>query len=103
MTQLKLILERLKKPSVILSITAQVITVLTLLNVNVDKTVVIGLVTAVCSILTLLGILSNPSNKNQWYADDIYTCPNCGKKTVHVMVNGKMVCSECGSEYTEQK
>lgn len=102
MNQLKLILSRLKNPSVILSILSEVITILMLLNVNVNIDLVTGIVTAVCSILVLLGILSNPTAQNRGYGDDVMRCENCGKDSLHVQVNGKMVCIDCGEEKTDE-
>ena len=99
MKQVNVILERLKNPSVILSIVAQIVTLLMLFGVNANLNIIMGVITAGCSILTLLGIVSNPSSQKKWYRDDIYICSNCHKKSVHVMVNGKMICSECGAIY----
>lgn len=98
MEQIKIILQRLKNPSVIMSIVSQIITILVLLNVNVDKQAVTGVVTAICTILVLLGILSNPDTNTKGYGDDMIQCDHCNKLTKHVLVNGKMVCSECGNE-----
>ncbi|MEG0570305.1 MAG: hypothetical protein RR497_01530 [Oscillospiraceae bacterium] len=98
MTQFKLILSRLKNPSVILSIVSQVITILVLLKVDVDASIVTGIVAAICSIFVLLGIMSNPSTQKISYADDIYTCENCGEKNAHVLVGDELVCSSCGSK-----
>lgn len=96
MEQLKLILKRLKRPGVIISITSQIITVLLLLNVNVNIDVVTGIVTAICSILVLLGILSDPDSEQMGYGDIFALCSGCGKKTHHVFINGQLVCKECG-------
>ena len=101
MVQLKLILLRLKNPSVILSIISQVTALLLLFHIKLDESIVIGVATAVCSILTTLGILSNPSSKNKGYGDDIYVCKNCGRKSVHVFVKGQMVCCDCGCVKTD--
>jgi uncharacterized membrane protein len=100
MKQLKVFLGRLRNPSVILSIASQVITILLLFNVNVDRDIIFGVITASCTILTLLGIMSNPSTETQGYTDDIYICEHCNKETVHVMVNGQLVCTECGTAST---
>ncbi|MEG2518810.1 MAG: hypothetical protein RSB65_04065, partial [Oscillospiraceae bacterium] len=99
MTQFKVILERLKKPSVLISIASQIATILLLFKVNVDMTIVTGVITALGSILVLLGILSNPNTQNKGFGDDILPCAGCGKDTVHLMVNGEMVCRECGTVF----
>lgn len=96
MKQLQVFIGRLSKPSVIISIASQIITILILLKVNVDKELILGVVTTCCSILVTLGILSNPTSDKKDFLDDIYFCPNCQKESVHVMINDKMVCSECG-------
>lgn len=98
MKQLELVLNRLKNPSVILSIVSEIVTILVLLNVSVNANLITGIVTSVCSILVLLGILSNPTTKNKGYGDDIIECENCNKCTQHTLINGKMICSECGNE-----
>lgn len=102
MKQLLLILERLKKPSVLLSIASQIVTLLMLFNVKVDMNLVTGIITAITAILVLLGIVSNPTTKTGSYGDDILDCSLCGKQTAHVLINGKMVCSECGGVYEEK-
>ena len=99
MNQFKVILERLKKPSVILSIASQIIAIFALLNVNIDATMVTGVITTGCSVLVMLGIMSNPSTKNKGFGDDILECAGCHKKTSHVLVGKKMVCSVCGTAH----
>lgn len=96
MDEWKKILSRLKNPSVVLSIFAQIITILSLLNVNVDLTIAKGILTAVCSILVLLGIMSNPTTENKGYGDDMLLCSHCNKKSPHVLICGEMICTECG-------
>lgn len=95
------ILERLKHPSVVLSIASQVVTILLLLNISVDQTAVTGIVTAACSILVFMGIMSNPTTKNKWYGDDTLYCENCQNNTPHIPVAGNMTCAYCGTVYTE--
>lgn len=97
MKYLEAILNRLRKPSVVLSLTSQIITILLILRINVDKNMVVGVVTIACSILVTLGIMSDPTTKNKWYLDDVRTCSNCKEKTAHTLVNGKMVCKGCGA------
>lgn len=95
--QFSIILKRLKKPSVVISIVSQILVILTLLHVSVDVDAVHGITISVCSILALLGIMSNPGTKNKGFGDDIRHCPSCDKDTIFCEVNGKMVCSECGA------
>ena len=101
MPQGKAILERLRNPSVIFSIAAQLVTILTLLKVPGDANLIAGIVTASCSILVMLGILSNPTTKNKGYGDDILHCEGCGANSEHVEVAGQMYCKECGTLYTD--
>ena len=87
--QLKVMLSRLKNPSVVLSIASQIIAILMLLNVHVDE----GIVT---------GIMSNPESTKKGYGDDIYKCPNCNCDCEYVEVNGKLVCKKCGTEKPQE-
>ncbi|MEG1687675.1 MAG: hypothetical protein RR022_02000 [Angelakisella sp.] len=96
MQQFKLILNRLKNPTVLLSIASQLITVLLLFRVEIDRNLLTGLVTAVCTILSLLGIVSNPDSQNRGYGDDLYYCKGCQEQSHHVRVGNSMVCSQCG-------
>ena len=99
--QFSLILKRLKKPSVVISIVSQILAILALLHVSVDVDAVHGITISVCTILALLGIMSNPETKAKGYGDDIQYCNACGKDTNFCEVNGKMVCSECGAAAQE--
>ena len=101
MTQFKVILERLKNPSVILSIVSQIAGIAVMINPNVKADVITGVAMSICSILVLLGILSNPNTKNKGFGDDILMCSKCGKPSVHIEVAGQMVCQECGAVYME--
>lgn len=96
MHQLKVMLKRLQNPSVVMSIASQIITILLLFNIDINRSIVIGVVTAVCSILVLLGIMSNPDRQNGGFGEDIAHCEACDKRTVHVVVAGEMVCKNCG-------
>ncbi|MEG2383474.1 MAG: hypothetical protein RR885_00055 [Oscillospiraceae bacterium] len=87
----------MKRPSVLLSIAAQVVAILTLLRVQVDMTIVTGIIAAISSILVLLGIMSDPDTKKLGYGDDIMFCENCQKDSVHKLINGVLVCKECGN------
>ena len=96
MSQLKTILRRLKNPSVVTSVVAQILTILMLVNVEVDHTLITTLVTAVCGTLSLMGIMSNPDTKNKGYIDDIQMCEHCNEKTSHVKVGNNLICEKCG-------
>lgn len=99
MKQIQLILNRLRKPSVIISIISQLATILILCGVDIDKNLTTTIITAICSILTLLGILSDPESQNKGFSDTILICSHCNKASRHVYVNGKYICAECGCEY----
>lgn len=96
MQQIKLLLARLKKPSVLISLTSQVAAILVLLGSTVDVTAVTAIATAVCSLLATLGILSDPTAQNKGFGDDLGYCENCGALAPCVMVAGQLVCRHCG-------
>lgn len=102
MDQLKLTLSRLKKPSVIISLVSQIAPILILLGFNIDEHALMTVTYALCSILVTLGILSNPDTNQKGYSDDLLTCSNDGLLSPHVMVNGQMVCKNCGAVYQPQ-
>ena len=95
--KLKTIISRLQKPSTILSIVSQIISIVILLGVNVDVSEVTTITAIICSILVTMGILSNPDTVNGGYGDDILECGAEGLQTAHVQVNGKMLCKDCGA------
>ena len=70
MIDLKTILKRLKNPSVLISIASEIVVIFMLFNVGIDVNVVSGTLTAISSILVLLGILSNPDTVNKGYGED---------------------------------
>lgn len=98
MSQIHAILERLKKPSVLISIASQIATILLLFNIPVNMNLVSAVITGLFSIFVLLGIVSDPTTQTKGYGDDWIKCSGCQKTSRHVMVNGKMVCTECGCE-----
>lgn len=98
--QLLVMLNRLKNPSVVLSIASQFIIILTLFHVNVDRNIITGIVTAICSILVSLGIMSNPEQKG--YSDNITYCEKCGENEVHINIADKLVCIKCGTSKFNQ-
>jgi uncharacterized membrane protein len=99
--QIMLYIGRLKKPSTIISLTSQVVSILLLLGVHINQTEVMGIAAAICSLLVTMGVLSNPDSNKKGYGDDLKICSNDGNLTKHVLVNGQMVCEECGAVYKE--
>lgn len=97
MKEVKVILERLKNPIVIMSIASQVLIILAMFNVNVDVGLVTKVIVAGCSILVSLGVMNNPAKDT--VTTEQLQCENCGKLTKHVMVADKYVCQECGYVY----
>lgn len=102
MVQLQLVLKRLKKPSVIASLTSQVMTLLLLFNIEIDTTLITSVISSVMSIFVILGIFSNPDAKKRGYRDDISQCTKCGKMTQHVPIGSKMICAVCGCSSNER-
>lgn len=96
MHQFRTILRRLRKPSVLISVFSQVLTITMLFQINHNLNIITGVMTGVCSILVLLGILSDPNTMNKGYGDDFALCTGCNKMCEHVQVNGNMICRECG-------
>jgi uncharacterized membrane protein len=90
---------RLRKPSTIISLISQVVSILLLLGVHVDQSAVMGVAAAACSVMVTLGVLNNPDSEKKGFGDDILTCSSSGLPEKHVMVNGQMVCQKCGSVY----
>lgn len=103
MNQLQLTLRRLRKPSVMLSLISQVVAILVLLGYPVQEDLVMGVAVSACSVLVLLGIMSNPDTKKKGYGDDLLQCANSGLIEQHTMINGEMICTKCGAVYEEDK
>ena len=101
MKQLQLILNRIKNPSVLISVVSQFVAILMLLNINIDGEMVSGVVTGISSILVLLGILSNPDTETAGFGDDIHFCESCNKEVNHLRVADKLVCKDCGFTNTK--
>ncbi len=97
--QLVAYMGRLRKPSTLLSLVSQVVSILLLLGIHINQSAVMAVAAAVCSLMVTLGILSNPDTAKNGYGDDILTCSVSGKKEKHVLVNGQMVCQNCGTVY----
>lgn len=96
MVQLRLILKRLRKPSVIASLTSQIITLLILFNVTIDTTLITSIITSITSILVILGVFSNPDTQKKGYRDDVSPCCKCNTNTQHVKIGDDMICVICG-------
>lgn len=93
----KSILKRLTNPSVLVSVVSQIALVLLLMCSKIDVGMIPGFVAAL--ILILLGIISDPNTLNKGYGDDLFVCSHCQKVCEHVMIEGKMICRECGTVY----
>lgn len=100
MQQIKLLLARLKSPSVIISIVSQVAAILVLLGHTVDANLVTTMAAAVCSLLVTLGILSDPNTQNKGFGDDLRYCDHCGAVTPHITITGTLTCRNCGDQTT---
>lgn len=103
MKRLKIILQTIKTPSVMLGILSQIIAVLLLLGVDVNINLITGLVTALCSIFSLLGLMQLPPTqeaKAKSPADTLLRCAICKRTTPHILVNDLMTCSKCGRVYS---
>ena len=94
---LKTFLYRLRNPKVITGIVSQVVTISMLLS-NPDVTAFSGVAAAVCSILSMLGIISDPDEKGLKVKNKYMTCTSCGKFSCHIDAGGKKICKECGNE-----
>lgn len=103
MEQMRIILKRLRKPSVIISLLAQAASIVMVLNLSADMDMISGIVLSACSVFVILGILSNPSTRKKGYGDDILLCSGQNRQHEHVEVAGKMVCTECGCANGEDK
>lgn len=100
MNQLQLILARIRKPSVFASLTSQIVTLLMIFKIDVDLTMVTGIVTSITSILVILGIISNPDARNRGYKDDFALCSGCNKNTQHITIGEDSICTKCGAVST---
>lgn len=101
MVQLRLILKRIRKPSVIASLTSQIIALLVLFEVQIDTAFISNFVTVITSIMIILGIFSNPDSQQKGYGDDIRTCSKCKQLTQHVKIGDNMICVNCGGTSNE--
>lgn len=97
--QLLYIVSRLKRPKVLISIVSQIVTLLILFGFQVDENLILTATAIICSILAAMGVMTNPDTQTQGYGDDFLTCSKSGEVEPHVMVNGQMVCKNCGAVY----
>lgn len=102
MKQLKVILTRLKNPAVLLSITSQLLTLVMLIWGNQNMSVFKGVIAAVSSIFVMLGIVSDPTAPRKTSGDDMLPCSHCRRRTAHYLIAGKLLCCECGKEYSKK-
>ena len=93
--------KKMAKPKILTSVVAELTSMSMLFNVHVDIGIVEMAVAALCGILVLLGIITDPNAEKKGYADDIRRCSHCQKNTSHVRVNGNMLCRTCGGVYDE--
>ncbi len=98
MNQLKIYLNRLRKPATLASVGSQLFGMLMRANLDVDYAHILHIFTALTAIITILGVLSNPDTKNKGYGEDFAYCEHCQKKTPHLGVGGKSLCQYCGCE-----
>lgn len=96
--QLQLIKFRLKKPSILLSLISQIVTLLYIFKIDIDTELITSVITCITSILIILGIISNPDSKQKSYVDDFAVCCNCNKVTQHVAIGDAMFCKNCGCQ-----
>ncbi len=101
--QLMITLSRLKNPSVVIGIVSQIIAMLTLLHVSTNISFVMAITVGVCSILVTIGIMSNPTTENVGFGDDILYCSNCKTEKEHVLVGDKFYCKQCGASLRTDK
>ena len=97
------IIIRIKKPSVVLSLVSNFITLLVTMGFKLDSKYIMSLATIICSILVTLGILSNPDSATKGYGDKYLICSRTGQLEPHEEIGGKMLCQNCGAEYDSTK
>ena len=97
------LIKRLRKPSTIISLVSHMTTIFLFVGISVDIDVITGVTATICSALITLGILNNPDTVENGYGDDLLYCRACGRKAIHLNINGRMVCKDCGVPYNEQK
>lgn len=62
---MKEIIERLKSPIVIAGILAQIVLIIAIFNVELSETFK-AVATPIVTMLTLIGLLNNPTDKENW-------------------------------------
>lgn len=98
MEQLGYIIQRLKKPSVLISISSQIATLLLVANINIDEVIIIEVISVICTLLTFFGIVSNPDTDNKGFGDDIAFCDKCNKNSKYIRIGNQVICTECGTK-----
>ncbi len=99
---MKQILERLKNPTILLSVVSQIVAMLILVGVKIDEQMALTLAGMGVSILGSLGILSKKGIAGYAAKTENLTCSNSGEVEPHVLINGQMVCTKCGAVYTNE-
>ena len=100
--QLKIFLQRLRKPSVVISIVSQIAILLISFGFDVNHNAVLQFAEIICSLFVFIGIMHNPDAKSKGYGDDILECSNEHEKEPHVLINGRLVCKICSTYYDEE-
>ncbi len=98
MKTLKLIWTRLKKPHVLLGILSQMVIILKAFDVQINTESLSVVITAICSILVLMGIIADPDKSDYGLCQDIKKCENCGQTTCHLKVGDTLICKNCGHQ-----
>ena len=98
MKTLKLIWNRLKKPHVLLGVLSQLIILLKVFDIKINTESLSVAVTAICSILVLMGIIADPDNSTNGLCNEIQKCENCGQTTCHLKVDNTLICKNCGHQ-----
>jgi uncharacterized membrane protein len=95
--QFKQFLNRLKKPSVLISLASLAVKLLIVLGLDINESAAIQATVFLCSIMVTLGIMSDPEAKAKGFGDDLLVCSSTGEKERHVEINGQMMCTKCGA------
>ena len=94
MVQFRLILQRLRKPTIMMSVASQILTILILCGIKIDEAAIMTIATALCALLSTIGILSSADIKKKNKAGDV---PDENKVQQNVLTSGSIVCKNCGT------
>lgn len=94
---MKEMLQKLKNPTVLISVLSQIGAILILMGVDLNENMVMSLIGMVVSILATLGIVSKSDTKPPELESACLTCTNTGTQELHVKINGQMTCVKCGA------